>query len=192
MSDQLQLVLLKKHSWQRKLSLREAYLPMKPIYLLWAIALSLPFVLKFSLPAILHGQRLAIAAPNESFYRVQTIQGHTLTVVAPNGSTQQIQLAGLASSPSRWQREATGILTLLLHASEGQVSIQTMSPNPAGQTVALVKLPNGTLLQQILLAQGLAKLDPHQRSDLPPDVQIALQQAQASAQKEHKNAWGDL
>jgi endonuclease YncB( thermonuclease family) len=163
---------------------------MKPIYWLWAIALSLPFVIKFSIPAILHGQRLAIATSSESFYRVQSIQGHTLTVAAPKGSTQQIQLAGLASSPYRWQREATGILTLLLQASEGQVSIQTMPHNPAGQTGALVQLPNGALLQQILLAQGLAKLDPHQRSDLPPDIQIALQQAQTSAQQEHKNIWG--
>ena len=163
---------------------------MKPIYLLWAIALSLPFVLKFSIPAILHGQRFAIAAPVKSLYRVQAIQGHTLTMLALNGSTQQIQLAGLAPSSPRWQREATGILTLLLQASEGQVLIQTMPHNPAGQPVALVKLPNGTLLQQILLAQGLAKLDPQQLSNLPPDIQIALQQAQTSAQQEHKNIWG--
>ena len=165
---------------------------MKPIYLLWAIALSLPFVLKFSIPAILHGQRLAIARPSESFYRVQSSQDYRLTVLAPNGSTQQIQLVGLAPSSPRWQREAMGILTLLLQASEGRVSIQTMPHNQAGQTMALVKLPNGTLLQHILLAQGLAKLDPRQLSDLPPGVQIALQQAQASAQQEHKNTWGEL
>ena len=163
---------------------------MKPVYLLWAIALSLPFLLKFSIPAILHGQRLAIAAPVESFYSVESIQGHTLTLLKPDGSTQRIQLAGLAPSSPRWQTEATGVLTLLLQASAGKVSIQTVHRIQARQTLALVALPNGTLLQQILLAQGVAKLDRQQLSDLPPDVQIALQQAQESAQQEHKNSWG--
>jgi endonuclease YncB( thermonuclease family) len=164
---------------------------MKPIYLLWAIALSLPFALKFGIPAILHDQRISIAAPVESFYSVEFIQGHTLTLLQPNGSTQRIQLAGLAPSSPRWQAEATGVLTLLLQASDGKVSIQTMHRTQARQTVALVALPNGTLLQQILLAQGLAKLDRQQISDLPPDIQIVLQQSQASAQQEHKNTWGE-
>lgn len=100
-------------------------------------------------------------------------------------------MAGLAPSSPRWQAEATGVLTLLLQASDGKVSIQTMHSTQARQTVALVALPNGTLLQQILLAQGLAKLDRQQISDLPPDIQIVLQQSQASAQQEHKNTWGE-
>jgi endonuclease YncB( thermonuclease family) len=163
---------------------------MKPIYWLWAIALSFPFALKLSIPALLHQQSLLTAAPIQSFSRVKEIAGNTLTVIAPNGSTQQIQLAGLTPSSPRWQAEATGVLRLLLQASDGKVSIQTTHRGQEKQTVALVALPNGTMLQQILLSQGLAKLDPQQLSDLPIDIQLALQQAQASAQQERKNTWG--
>jgi endonuclease YncB( thermonuclease family) len=163
---------------------------MKLIYWLWAIALSLPSALKLSIPALLHQHSLLTAAPTQSFSRVKAIAGNTLTVLAPNGSTQQIQLAGLAPPSPRWQRQTTGVLTRLLEASEGQVSIQTVHHIQPKQVIALVKLPNGTLLQQILLSQGLAKLDPQQLSKLPPNIQLVLQQAQASAQHERKNAWG--
>jgi endonuclease YncB( thermonuclease family) len=162
---------------------------MKLIYLMWAIALLLPIGLKSVIPALLHEQN-TLAASNSSFYTVQEIAGNHLTVHAPNGSTQSIQLAGLAPLPAHWQHEMTGVLSSLLQASGGQVSVTVITDTPRGQTSALVKLPNGMLVQTILLAEGLAKLDRQQLSNLPPDVQTSLQQIQASAQQQHKNVWG--
>lgn len=75
---------------------------------------------------------------------------------------------------------------MLIQASQNQVDIQFLPPD---SSLGLVRLPNGTLLQEILLAQGLTELDSTQK-DLPTDVTHALQQAQLSAQQQHKNFWG--
>ncbi|UIE38870.1 thermonuclease family protein [Leptodesmis sichuanensis] len=81
-------------------------------------------------------------------------------------------------------------MATLLQASSRQVSVTTIAYPPSRQILALVKLPNGTLIQTILLTEGLAKLDSQQVSSLPPDVLTSLQQAQRSAQQQHKNLWG--
>lgn len=162
---------------------------MKRVYLLWTIALLLPIGLKLGVPTLLQKQS-TFASQNSSFYVVEAITGNHLTVCAPNGSIQSIRLAGLAPLPAHWQHEATGVLATLLQASSRQVSVTTIAYPPSRQILALVKLPNGTLIQTILLTEGLAKLDSQQVSSLPPDVLTSLQQAQRSAQQQHKNLWG--
>ncbi len=162
---------------------------MKRVYLLWAIALLLPIGLKSGIPALLYEQS-TLASSNSSFYNVQAIAGNHLTVRAPNGSTQLIQLAGLSLLPPRWQHEATGVLSALLQVSGGQVAVTITTSTSDGRTLALVKLPNGTLIQTILLSEGLAKLDYRQLTNLPPDILTSLQQAQSAAQQQHQNLWG--
>lgn len=75
---------------------------------------------------------------------------------------------------------------MLIQASQNQVDVQFLTPD---SSLALVRLSNGTLLQEILLAHGLAEFDPNQKN-LPTDIALALQQAQQIAQQQHKNLWG--
>ncbi|NJP12559.1 MAG: hypothetical protein HC866_26385 [Leptolyngbyaceae cyanobacterium RU_5_1] len=163
---------------------------------LYAIAILLPVSLKLILPVLVvaGGQRRQISVLNhatQALDTVESIHGNVLTVRGLDGSTRQVQLAGLAALNSRWQQEATGVLASLIQASQGQIAVIATHPAPAGKEFALMRLPNGTLIQQVLLAEGLAKLDVQQVFGLPSNLRTVLQQAQTSAQQQHKNLWGN-
>ena len=121
--------------------------------------------------------------------QVVSVQGSTLSVKVPGQSPQTIQLAGIAPADKHWQEETTGVISALLESTRGQVSVNTMGRSPSGEASALVELPNGTTLQQVLLEDGVAQLDNDSLSRFPADVSAKLQAAQAAAQSQHKNIW---
>lgn len=121
--------------------------------------------------------------------QVLSLQGKVLTVEQPGESPQTVQLAGIAPASERWQAEANGVIAMLLESNQGQVSVELLSQTPFGTRLAVIELPNGTTLQEILLEDGVAKLDSDSLKTLPPEVVTTLKQAQASAQLQHKNIW---
>ncbi|MGB3199818.1 MAG: hypothetical protein WBA99_02880 [Nodosilinea sp.] len=165
--------------------------------LLYGLALCLPLGLKLGVPLLLvQGERLGLFAgrlgvdPSGSDYTVDEVHDFLLTAHRPGQPPVQFRLAGLAESDKRWQGEATGILSMLLEASRNQVKVTLLDSDPAAALpIALMQLPTGTYVQDILLSDGVAELDPAQLGEMSKEVVDLLQQAQAVAQGQHKNIW---
>ncbi|MFE4105929.1 thermonuclease family protein [Almyronema epifaneia S1] len=133
----------------------------------------------------LAGDRLS-----DNLYTVDSVQGLLLTVHQPNQPPVQCQLAGLTEPDERWRDEATGILSMLVQASQNRVTISfTETKQPDSVASALVQLPTGAYVQQILLLEGVAQLDRTQPNSLPTETAQMFQQAEALAQAERKNIW---
>lgn len=120
---------------------------------------------------------------------IVSAEGTMLKIQEPNQAPQTVQLAGLVPAAGHWQAEANGVISMLMESTQGQVSVQTIGQTPSGESLAIVELPNGTTLQQILLENGIVKLDPVGVKSLPAATATQLRQAQTSAQAEHKNIW---
>lgn len=151
------------------------------------IGLLLPVGIRWGIPELAQSaQRSRLLSPQTTESTTISVHGTTWQIASPQHPPRTIQLAGLKPIAPVWQDQANSVAMMLIHASQNQVDIQFLTTN---SSLALVRLPNGTLLQEILLAQGLAELDPNQK-DLPIDVVHALQQAQLTAQQQHKNFWG--
>lgn len=117
-------------------------------------------------------------------YGIESVNRGTLTLYHPDGSQSQARLTGLAPSSARWQNEATGVLAIVLRASQGRVAIEQTAPG-----LVVAKLSNGTMLQRILLSSGVAKTDPEQLARLPVAEAALLRSAEFSAQQQNKNIW---
>lgn len=165
--------------------------------LLYGLALCLPLGLKLGVPVILvQGDRLGLFTDRSgvdtsgSDYTVDEVHNFLLTAHRPGQPPVQFRLAGLAESDKNWQGEATGILSMLLEASHNQVIITVANPDPSRSPAnALVQLPTGGYIQQILLSDGVAKLEPRQLDRIPAEIVQMLRQAELSAQAAHKNVW---
>ena len=156
-------------------------------------AICLPLVLKLSVPAILSNRRIEPFLPNASsaMDQVVSVQGSTLSVEKSGQAPQDITLAGIAPAGEHWQSEANGIISALLESTQGQVSVASIERSPSGEASALVELPSGTTIQQVLLEDGVAKLDDATLKLFPADVATKLQTAQSLAQAQHKNIWSE-
>lgn len=117
-----------------------------------------------------------------NLYRVESIQQGVLRLQAPDRSYKAVRLAGLTMS-DRWQGQAEGVVLMVLNADGARVRLIDEG--------GLIALPNGTLLQEVLLADGLAKLDANRLSSFPRSIRDRLQKAEAAARAQHKNVWGD-
>lgn len=151
------------------------------------IGLLLPVGIRWGIPEIAQSaQQSGLLSPQATEATTISIYGNIWQISSPHHSSRTFQLAGLKPIAPVWQVQANSVAMMLIEASNKPVDVQFLPPN---SSLALVRLPNGTLLQEILLAQGLAELDPNQK-DLPTDVAHALQQAQLTAQQQHQNFWG--
>lgn len=162
----------------------------------WQIALCgaavcLPLALKLGVPAVLSSRRVEslLASGRSEMDYVTSVQGDVLTVEQPGESPQAMQLAGIAPASEHWQAEANGVISMLLESNQGQVSVESLGQTSSDTHLAIIKLPNGTTLQEILLKDGVAKLDSDSLETLPPEVSTTLKQAEALAQSQHKNIW---
>lgn len=151
------------------------------------IGLLLPIGIRWRIPEIAQSARRAgLLSPQSAEATTIAIHGNTWQISSPQHPSRTFQLAGLKPIAPVWQAQANSVAMMLIGASQNQVDIQFLTPK---SSLAIVRLPNGTLLQEILLAQGLAELDSSQKH-LPTDIAHALQQAQLSAQQQYKNFWG--
>lgn len=118
---------------------------------------------------------------------VKTIDGNTWIISPPNQPIQSLQLAGIEPiDPSRIA-ESNSILRMIVFASDNQVSV-TVLPHSSR---AILRLPTGLMLQEVLVRQGFAKIDPNQLNSLPKDTVASLEQAQAKAKAQHQNLWSN-
>jgi hypothetical protein len=167
---------------------------MKPPYLvLCATLLLAPLGLKLGTVPMLHGiEQLGWlhVSEDQSLYRVESIQRGVLSLQATDRSHKQVQLAGLTMG-DRWQGQADGVVLMVLNAAGARVRLVHEQNIRSGESRAIIALPNGTLLQEVLLADGLAKLDTQALPSLPQTITDRLQKAEASARAQHKNIWAE-
>jgi len=116
---------------------------------------------------------------------VDRISGRTWTVRTPDQPEIETQMVGIEPISAIDVEQVNGILSMLVQHSNRRVTL--VYPESAPQ--ALVYLPNGTLLQRVLILEGLAKINAQELSILPKDIAQTLQKAQQSAQQQHKNLW---
>lgn len=159
---------------------------MKPHYfMLCATLLLAPLGLKLGTLPTLHGMVqlgwLQVSEPQD-LYRVASIQQGVFLLQAPDRSFKQVRLAGLTIG-DRWQGQADGVVLMLLNATGVRVRLI--------HERGLIALPNGTLLQEVLLADGLAKLDAKSLASFPQSIRDRLQKAQTAARAQHKNIWAE-
>lgn len=167
---------------------------------LFGTMLLLPVGIKLGVPALLmKGEQMGVLqaftkSQTSSIYIVETIafkSNLTLTVRTSEKSVIKVQLIGLQAANKQWQSQAAGAIALLLQASNAQVSLINTQPIKPGEIAGIITLPNGTSLQEILLADGLAKLDFPPLARLPQETTQRLQHAEAQAKAQRKNVWGE-
>ena len=157
---------------------------------IYAIALLSPIALKLFTPLLLRlaaeAEELTLARSHpQTSYLVASIRGTTLTFQTPNGTHKDVQLTGLKPLDAQ-VAEASGVTAMLIQVANGRVNLAHIQKINPELERAIVQLPNGTSLQHVLLADGLATLDKSQLKDLPQSVAIDLRQAQAIAQAQRK------
>jgi endonuclease YncB( thermonuclease family) len=163
-------------------------------FYLCLLALLLPISLKVTspwwIPIALQIEQ-DFTSTSEPLYVVKSIHGQTFSLRSPNQSLLAVQLAGLTPLAPRWQSEAIGVVSLLLAASDQQVSLTQVGSRQSNPRSVIMKIPRGTCIQETLIRSGLAAVDQTQLSQLPQDLAQSLLQAQVEAQRQHKNIWGN-
>ena len=172
------------------------HLIIKPKHIvLLAFMLCVPLGLKLGVPTLLHqadqaGWLEKLYPQNQSLDTVESIQDGIFRLKKPSGEILRVKLAGLVLDEP-WQSQAEGVMAMLLRPAQAKVMVSHTQLAQNDITEAIVSLPNGTPLQEILLADGLAKLNPSTLKTLPGTLILRLQQAEANAKLQHKNVWGD-
>lgn len=165
----------------------------RPLFYVCVAALLLPFGSKLSTPLLLplaaqlwqHSSSSA-AKPHDT---VESINAGIWTIRGSDQSLRLVKLAGVSPIESEWQAQTNGVIAILLQSSQQQIDL-TVIHTDKNVKHAIVSLPNGTSIQQVLITDGLAKLDEAQLEQLPEQTKQALQHAQLLAQQQRKNLWG--
>jgi endonuclease YncB( thermonuclease family) len=171
---------------------------MKPrLIALFSVMLLLPLGLRLATPTLLEqGMKLRNVFPfgsTQQQYIVESVDGYTLTLHTRNQAQFRVRLAGLQSGSDRWQKQAAVVTAMLLHSSGAKVQLTGIQSLGSSEEIqAIAQLPNGTPLQQVLLADGLAKLDHAQLKQLPLQFAQPFQKAEASARSQQKNIWASV
>ncbi len=149
------------------------------------------------------------AAPVRATYQVKRIaDGDTITVVDSQGADIKVRFACVdapevphskkerySSSPAdrnqfRWGRQAHDRLTQLIHQGGDRVALTVTDTDRYGRKVAEVRLPNGTLVQEVLAREGLAVV--FHKYIRNCDAAAVVKQAEAQAKQRRVGVWGDL
>lgn len=162
---------------------------------LFALMICIPLGLKLGAPTLLHQAERSrwfeqFQPQNSSLNTVESIQNGILLIKTPAGETLRVKLAGL-DLDAPWQAQAEGVMAMLLQPAQAKVIIGHRRMAQSGVTASIVFLPNGTSLQEVLLSDGLAKLNVDDLNTLPENLVLKLKQAEAKAKLQHKNVWDD-
>jgi micrococcal nuclease len=147
-------------------------------------------------------------APIQAKYRVKRIaDGDTITVVDGQNRDVKIRFACVDApevphtkqdrssyDPAdldqfRWGERARDRLTELIEQGGDRVGLTVVDEDRYGRKVAEVRLPNGTLVQEVLAREGLAVV--YRRYLNNCRSAAAVEQAEAQAKQQRAGVWGD-
>jgi endonuclease YncB( thermonuclease family) len=148
------------------------------------------------------------AAPIPTNYRVKRIaDGDTITVVDARGADIKVRFACVDApeiphtkqeresyNPSdlnqfEWGKQARNRLTQLIHQGGNRVSLDVVDSDRYGRKVAEVRLPDGTLTQEVLVREGLVMV--YRRYINNCRSAGVVEQAEVRAKQQQLNIWGD-
>lgn len=89
----------------------------------------------------------------------------------------------------KWGSLARDRLTQLIHQGGDRVSLTVVDTDRYGRQVAEVRLPDGTLTQEVLVREGLAMVYRKYIKSCPSAALV--EQAEAQAKQQQLNIWGD-
>lgn len=146
--------------------------------------------------------------PVQANYRVKRIaDGDTITVVDAQGAGIKIRFSCVDApeiphtkkeresyDPAdldqfKWGRQARDRLTQLIHEGSDRVALTVVDTDRYGRKVAEVRLPNGTLVQEVLTREGLAVVYKQYIKNCPDAV--VVEQAEAQAKQQRAGIWSD-
>ncbi len=147
-------------------------------------------------------------APVQAKYRVKRIaDGDTITVVGARNRDVKIRFA-CVDAPEllhtkqeresyapvdldqfRWGKQARDRLTGLIEQGGERVALTVVDSDRYGRKVAEVRLPNGTLTQEVLAREGLAIVYRRYLKNCPSAA--VVEQAEAQAKQQRAGVWGD-
>lgn len=147
-------------------------------------------------------------APIQTNYRVKRVaDGDTITVVDARGADIKVRFACIDTAeiphtkhehesynPSdlnqfKWGKQARNRLTELIHQGGDRVSLNVVDTDRYGRSIAEVRLPDGTLTQEVLVREGLAMVYRKYINNCPSAVWV--EQAELKAKQQQLNIWGD-
>ena len=147
-------------------------------------------------------------APVGETYRVKRVaDGDTITAVDGRNRDVKIRFA-CTDSPEvshtkreresydpadlnqfRWGKQARDRLTQLIEQGGDRVAVTVVDEDRYGRRVAEVRLPNGTLVQEVLAREGLAVF--YQKYAGNCRSAAVVEQAEAQAKQQRAGVWGD-
>lgn len=89
----------------------------------------------------------------------------------------------------RWGERARDRLTGLIERGGNRVTLAVVDEDRYGRKVAEVRLPDGTLTQEVLAREGLAVFYRKYAGNCPSAT--AVEQAEAQAKQQRAGVWGD-
>lgn len=148
------------------------------------------------------------AASVRKTYRVKRIaDGDTITVVDGRNKNVKVRFACVDApevahtnkeresyNPAdidqfRWGKQARDRLTQLIEQWGNRVALTVVDSDRYGRSVAEVRLPDGTLVQEVLAREGLAVFYRKYAKNCPSAA--VVEQAEAQAKQQKAGVWGD-
>lgn len=152
------------------------------------------------------------STPNPSpvranYYVKRIADGDTITLVDGRGVESRIRFACIDApevphskqeresynradlDQFKWGKQSRNRLTQLIEQGGNRVSLNVVDSDRYRRKVAEVRLPNGTLVQQVLISEGLAVVYSEYLKNCP-DATV-VRQAEAQAKQQKVGIWGD-
>lgn len=145
---------------------------------------------------------------NPNLYTVKSISdGDTMTVTTFQGETLKVRFAcvdapevphSAVQRQSRkrrdknqfhWGEQAKNRLQQLVNTGGGTVSLTITDTDRYGRKISEVRLPNGTLVQEVLAREGLTLVYRPYLKDCPSSPLV--EQAEATAKRQKQGVWND-
>lgn len=107
----------------------------------------------------------------------------------PHSNKEKYTKSAIARNQFQWGVKAQQRVQQLVDESGDRVSLTITDSDRYGRQVSEVRLPNGTLVQEILTREGLALVYRPYLKNCPSAA--AIEQAEAAAKKQRLGVWSD-
>lgn len=111
------------------------------------------------------------------------------TAEVAHSAKEQASNAPADTNQFLWGDKARERLNALINQSGNRVALTMVDPDRYGRKVAEVRLPDGTLTQEVLVREGLAMVYRKYINNCPSAA--VVETAEATAKQQQLNIWGD-
>ena len=142
---------------------------------------------EYSVRRVSDGDTLALSDPNGEKISVRFACVDAPEIPHTNKEKKSRRLAD--RSQFKWGKKSQERLQELVSGAGNRVRLDITDKDRYGRSVAEVRLPDGTFVQEVLVSEGLAVVYPPYLKNCPS--KIFVQQAQGGAKANQKGVWSD-